>query len=127
METGRGSVATVLVQRGTLKVGDIVVAGAQWGKVRALLGDAGERTDFAGPSTPVEILGLGGTPDAGDEFSVVENEARAREITEFRQRRDRDAKVQAGARGTLDEMFSQIQAGEIKEVAIVVKADVQGL
>ena len=126
METGRGSVATVLVQRGTLKVGDIVVAGAQWGKVRALLGDAGERTDFAGPSTPVEILGLGGTPDAGDEFSVVENEARAREITEFRQRRDRDAKVQAGARGTLDEMFSQIQAGEIKEVAIVVKADVQG-
>ena len=126
VETGRGSVATVLVQRGTLKVGDIVVAGAQWGKVRALLGDAGERTDFAGPSTPVEILGLGGTPDAGDEFSVVENEARAREITEFRQRRDRDAKVQAGARGTLDEMFSQIQAGEIKEVAIVVKADVQG-
>lgn len=126
VETGRGSVATVLVQRGTLKVGDIVVAGAQWGKVRALLGDAGERMDFAGPSTPVEILGLGGTPDAGDEFSVVENEARAREITEFRQRRDRDAKVQAGARGTLDEMFSQIQAGEIKEVAIVVKADVQG-
>ena len=126
VETGRGSVATVLVQRGTLKVGDIVVAGAQWGKVRALLGDAGERADFAGPSTPVEILGLGGTPDAGDEFSVVDNEARAREITEFRQRRDRDARVQAGARGTLDEMFSQIQAGEIKEVAIVVKADVQG-
>ena len=126
VETGRGSVATVLVQRGTLNVGDIVVAGAQWGKVRALLGDAGERTDCAGPSAPVEILGLGGTPDAGDEFSVVENEARAREITEFRQRRYRDAKVQAGVRGTLDEMFSQIQAGEVKEVPIVVKADVQG-
>ena len=126
VETGRGSVATVLVQRGTLNVGDIVVAGAQWGKVRALLDDAGERTGSAGPSTPVEILGLGGTPDAGDEFSVVENEARAREITEFRQRRDRDAKVQAGARGTLDEMFSQIQAGEVKEIPVVVKADVQG-
>jgi len=126
VETGRGSVATVLVQRGTLNVGDIVVAGAQWGKVRALLDDAGERTDSAGPSTPVEVLGLGGTPEAGDEFSVVENEARAREITEFRQRRDRDAKVQAGARGTLDEMFSQIQAGEVKEIPIVVKADVQG-
>ena len=126
VETGRGSVATVLVQRGTLKLGDIVVAGAQWGKVRALLDDAGERTGSAGPSTPVEILGLGGTPDAGDEFSVVENEARAREITEFRQRRDRDAKVQAGARGTLDEMFSQIQAGQVKEIPVVVKADVQG-
>jgi len=126
VETGRGSVATALVQRGTLNVGDIVVAGAQWGKVRALLDDAGERTDSAGPSTPVEVLGLGGTPEAGDEFSVVENEARAREITEFRQRRDRDAKVQAGARGTLDEMFSQIQAGEVKEIPIVVKADVQG-
>ena len=126
VETGRGSVATVLVQRGTLNVGDIVVAGAQWGKVRALLDDAGERTGYAGPSTPVEILGLGGTPDAGDEFSVVETEARAREITEFRQRRDRDAKVQAGARGTLDEMFSQIQAGEVKEIPVVVKADVQG-
>ena len=126
VETGRGSVATVLVQRGTLKLGDIVVAGAQWGKVRALLDDAGERIGSAGPSTPVEILGLGGTPDAGDEFSVVENEARAREITEFRQRRDRDAKVQAGARGTLDEMFSQIQAGEVKEIPVVVKADVQG-
>jgi len=126
VETGRGSVATVLVQRGTLNVGDIVVAGSQWGKVRALLDDAGERVDTALPSTPVEILGLNGTPNAGDEFAVVENEARAREITEFRERRDRDAKVQAGARGTLDEMFSQIQAGEVKEVPIVVKADVQG-
>jgi translation initiation factor IF-2 len=126
VETGQGSVATVLVQRGTLNVGDIVVAGSQWGKVRALLDDAGERVDTALPSTPVEILGLNGTPNAGDEFAVVENEARAREITEFRDRRDRDAKVQAGARGTLDEMFSQIQAGEVKEVPIVVKADVQG-
>ncbi|PPR10772.1 MAG: Translation initiation factor IF-2 [Alphaproteobacteria bacterium MarineAlpha11_Bin1] len=126
VETGRGSVATVLVKRGTLKVGEIVVAGAQWGKVRALLDYDGKQIKSAGPSTPAEILGLGGTPDAGDEFSVVENEARAREITEFRRRRERDAKVQAGARGTLDEMFSQIQAGEVKEIPIVVKADVQG-
>ena len=126
LETGRGSVATVLVQRGTLKVGDIVVAGAEWGKVRALQDSAGERADSALPSTPVEILGLNGTPNAGDEFAVVENEARAREITAFRQRRDRDSKAQAGARGTLDEIFSRIQAGEVKEIAVVVKGDVQG-
>ena len=126
LETGRGAVATVLVQRGTLKVGDIVVAGAEWGKVRALIDDTGERVDSSGPSTPVEILGLNSTPNAGDEFGVVENEARAREITAFRQRRDRAAKVQAGARGTLDEMFSRIQAGEVKEISVVVKGDVQG-
>ncbi|MAI49519.1 MAG: translation initiation factor IF-2, partial [Rhodospirillaceae bacterium] len=126
IETGRGSVATVLVQRGTLKVGDIVVAGAEWGKVRALIDDTGSRTKSASPSMPVEILGLNGTPDAGDEFGVVENEARAREITEFRQRRNRDAKVQAGARGTLDQMFDKIQAGDVKEIPVVVKGDVQG-
>tara|TARA_R110000868_G_scaffold11751_17_gene57419 strand:+ start:46482 stop:49049 length:2568 start_codon:yes stop_codon:yes gene_type:complete len=126
IETGRGSVATVLVQRGTLNVGDIVVAGAEWGKVRALVNDAGERVKSANPSMPVELLGLNGTPKAGDEFGVVENEARAREITDFRQRRDRDAKVQAGARGTLDQMFDQIQAGLVKEIPIVVKGDVQG-
>jgi translation initiation factor IF-2 len=126
VETGRGSVATVLVQRGTLNVGDIVVAGAEWGKARALMDDTGARTGSAGPSMPVELLGLNGTPKAGDEVGVVESEARAREITEFRQRRDRDAKVQAGARGTLDQMFDQIQAGLVKEIAIVVKGDVQG-
>ena len=126
VETGRGSVATVLVQRGTLNVGDIVVAGAEWGKVRALIDDTAARVDAASPSMPVEILGLNGTPNAGDEFGVVESEARAREITEFRQRRNRDAKVQAGARGTLDQMFDQIQAGEVKEIPIVVKGDVQG-
>ena len=126
IETGRGTVATVLVQRGTLKIGDIVVAGAEWGKVRALVDDTGDRIMEAGPSMPVELLGLNGTPMAGDEIGVVENEARAREITNFRQRRDRDAKVQAGARGTLDEMFDQIQAGEVKEIPVVVKGDVQG-
>ena len=116
----------MLVQRGTLNVGDIVVAGAEWGKVRALIDDTAARVDAASPSMPVEILGLNGTPNAGDEFGVVESEARAREITEFRQRRNRDAKVQAGARGTLDQMFDQIQAGEVKEIPIVVKGDVQG-
>jgi translation initiation factor IF-2 len=126
VETGRGSVATVLVQRGTLHVGDIVVAGSEWGKARALVDDTGKRTKEAGPSMPVELLGLNGTPNAGDEFAVVENEARAREITDFRQRRDRDAKAQAGARGTLDQMFDKIQAGEVKEIPIVVKGDVQG-
>lgn len=126
VETGRGSVATVLVQRGTLNVGDIVVAGAEWGKVRALLDDTGARVDAATPSMPVEILGLNGTPNAGDEFGVVESESRAREITAFRNRRNRDAKVQAGARGTLDQMFDRIQAGEVKEIPIVVKGDVQG-
>jgi translation initiation factor IF-2 len=126
VETGRGSVATVLVQRGTLHVGDIVVAGSEWGKARALVDDTGKRTKEAGPSMPVELLGLNGTPNAGDEFAVVENEARAREITDFRQRRDREAKAQAGARGTLDQMFDKIQAGEVKEIPIVVKGDVQG-
>ena len=126
IETGRGSVATALVQRGTLHVGDIVVAGAEWGKVRALLDDTGARVDVASPSMPVEILGLNGTPNAGDELGVVESEARAREITEFRQRRNRDAKVQAGARGTLDQIFDRIQAGEVKEIPVVIKGDVQG-
>jgi translation initiation factor IF-2 len=126
IETGRGSVATALVQRGTLHVGDIVVAGAEWGKVRALLDDTGVRVDVASPSMPVEILGLNGTPNAGDELGVVESEARAREITEFRQRRNRDAKVQAGARGTLDQIFDRIQAGEVKEIPVVIKGDVQG-
>jgi translation initiation factor IF-2 len=126
IETGRGTVATVLVQRGTLKIGDIVVAGAEWGKVRALVDDTGARIKEAGPSMPVELLGLNGTPMAGDEIGVVESEARAREITNFRQRRDRDAKVQAGARGTLDQMFDQIQAGVVKEIPVVVKGDVQG-
>ena len=126
IETGRGSVATVLVQRGTLNVGDILVAGAEWGKVRALLDDTGARVDVASPSMPVEILGLNGTPNAGDELGVVESEARAREITEFRQRRNRDAKVQAGARGTLDQIFDRIQAGEVKEIPVVIKGDVQG-
>jgi translation initiation factor IF-2 len=128
LDRGRGPVGTLLVQRGTLKQGDIVVAGAEWGRVRAMLDDKGKPMAEAGPSTPVEILGLSGAPGAGEPFVVVENEGRAREITEFRERRQRDkvAGAAVGARGTLDQMLARIQAGEQKEVALLVKADVQG-
>jgi translation initiation factor IF-2 len=128
LDRGRGPVGTILVQRGTLHQGDIVVAGAEWGRVRAMLDDKSKPIIEAGPSAPVEILGLSGAPIAGEPFVVVENEARAREITEFRQRRQRDkvAGVQAGARGTMDEMLARIQAGVQKEVAVLIKADVQG-
>ncbi|MBL8708463.1 MAG: translation initiation factor IF-2 [Rhodospirillaceae bacterium] len=126
VERGRGSVATLLVQKGTIKVGDIFVAGAEWGRVRALLDDRGRQIDSAGPAMPVEVLGLQGTPQAGDVFVVVDSEARAREITEFRLSRQREQQAAAGARSTLEQMFSRIQAGEAKEVPVVVKADVQG-
>jgi translation initiation factor IF-2 len=128
LDRGRGPVGTVLVQRGTLEQGDIVVAGSEWGRVRAMLDDKGKPMAEAGPSTPVEILGLSGAPAAGEPFVVVENESRAREITEFRERRQRDkvAGAAVGARGTLDQMLARIQAGEQKEVALLVKADVQG-
>jgi translation initiation factor IF-2 len=128
LDRGRGPVGTILVQRGTLRQGDIVVAGAEWGRVRAMLDDKGKQINEAGPSTPVEILGLSGAPVAGEPFVVVDTEARAREITEFRLRRQRDktAGQQAGARGTLDQMLARIQAGVQKEVAVLIKADVQG-
>ncbi len=128
LDRGRGPVATVLVQKGTLNQGEIVVAGAEWGRIRAMLDDKGRALKEAGPSTPVEILGLAGVPSAGEPFVVVENESRAREITEFRARRLRDkaAAGSAAARGTLDQMLARIQAGEQKEVAVVIKADVQG-
>ncbi len=128
LDRGRGPVGTVLVQRGTLHQGDIVVAGAEWGRVRAMLDDKGKQMAEAGPSAPVEILGLSGAPSAGEPFVVVESESRAREITEFRERRQREkaAGVAAGARGTLDQMLARIQAGEQKEVAVLIKADVQG-
>jgi len=128
LDRGRGPVATVLVQKGSLKQGDIVVAGAEWGRVRAMLDDKGRQLKDAGPSLPVEILGLSGVPTAGENFIAVENEARAREISEFRQRKLREkATATAGAgRGSLTDMLARIQAGEQKEVAVVVKADVQG-
>jgi translation initiation factor IF-2 len=126
LEKGRGAVATVLVQGGTLKVGDIFVAGAEWGRVRAIINDHGDNIDSAGPSLPVEVLGFNATPQAGDDFAVVESEARAREIAEYRADVLKDQRAAAGARGTLDEMFQQITAGEASLVPILIKADVQG-
>ncbi|MBV9755637.1 MAG: translation initiation factor IF-2, partial [Alphaproteobacteria bacterium] len=128
LDRGRGPVATVLVQRGSLHQGDIVVAGAEWGRVRAMLDDKGRQLQEAEPSTPVEILGLAGVPVAGEPFVAVENEARAREISEFRQRKLREKAVAGAAagRGTLDQMLARIQAGEQNEVAVLIKADVQG-
>ncbi|MEX0808462.1 MAG: translation initiation factor IF-2 [Dongiaceae bacterium] len=126
LERGRGPVATLLVQRGTLRVGDIFVAGAEWGRVRAMLDDRGNTIDEAGPSMPVEVLGLQGAPNAGDLFAVVENEAKARQVSEYRANQERDKQAVSGARGTLDEMFQKIAAGETKELPVVVKADVQG-
>jgi translation initiation factor IF-2 len=128
LDRGRGPVATILVQKGTLNQGDIIVAGAEWGRVRAMLDDRGRALKEAGPSSPVEVLGLAGIPSAGEPFVVVEDESRAREISEFRQRkvRDRTAAGATAARGTLEEMLTRISAGVQKEVAILIKADVQG-
>ncbi|MGK2741894.1 translation initiation factor IF-2 [Tepidicaulis sp. LMO-SS28] len=126
LDKGRGPVATALVQRGTLRVGDILVAGAEWGRVRALLNDRGQNTAEAGPSVPVEVLGLNGTPEAGDVFVVVENESRAREVTEYRQRMQRNARTGGAARTSLDQMLSQLKEGERHEVPVVIKGDVQG-
>jgi translation initiation factor IF-2 len=128
LDRGRGAVATVLVQKGTLKPGQIIVAGDQWGRVRALVNDKGEHVKEAGPAMPVEVLGLSGTPSAGDRFAVVENESRAREISEYRQRLARDKAVarQTGQRGSLEQMMSQLQTSGMKEFPLVIKADVQG-
>lgn len=126
MEPGRGSVATVLVQRGSMKQGEIFVAGAEWGRVRALINDHGDKISIAGPGMPVEILGLGGTPQAGDQVVVVDSESRAREVSEFRQRRGRMARHAASARGTLEQMFDKIKEGTAEELPIVIKADVHG-
>ncbi|WP_363351002.1 translation initiation factor IF-2 [Methylocystis echinoides] len=128
LDKGRGPVATMLVQRGTLHVGDIIVAGTQWGRVRALLDDKGATRQEAGPSFPVEILGFNGTPEAGDRVAVVESEARAREITEYRERLKRDKLAARGgsARGTLSDMMSQLKTAGRKEFPLVIKGDVQG-
>jgi translation initiation factor IF-2 len=128
LDRGRGPVATVLVQRGTLKVGDLIVAGADWGRVRALVSDTGAAVEAAGPSTPVEVLGFNGTPEAGDRLAVVQSEARAREITDYRarQRRDKMAARATGMRGSLEQMMSQLKSAGRKDLALIVKADVQG-
>jgi translation initiation factor IF-2 len=129
LDRGRGPVATVLVQRGTLKAGDIVVAGAEWGRVRALINDQGAAIKEAGPSVPVEVLGFNGTPEAGDRVAVVDSEARAREVTDYRmrQKRDRLAARGASAGRSLADMMRDLKEGAgRKEFPVVVRADVQG-
>ncbi|WP_186399293.1 translation initiation factor IF-2 [Stappia sp. P2PMeth1] len=128
LDKGRGPVATVLVQKGTLKVGDIVVAGSEWGRVRAMLDENSQQVKEAPPSKPVEVLGFNGTPDAGDMVAVVENEARAREIVDYRQRQKRDkaSVLASGARGSLEQMMNRLQQSGHKEFPLVIKGDVQG-
>ncbi|MGA1634318.1 MAG: translation initiation factor IF-2, partial [Gemmobacter sp.] len=127
LDVGRGPVATVLVQHGTLRKGDIFVVGEQWGKVRALLNDKGERVDEAGPSVPVEVLGLSGTPEAGDTLNVVETEMQAREIATYREQLARDKRAAAGAAATLEQLMAKARADRsVAELPVIVKADVQG-
>jgi translation initiation factor IF-2 len=128
LDRGRGPVATVLVQRGTLRVGDIVVAGAEWGRVRALVSDTGAAVERAGPSMPVEVLGFNGTPEAGDRLAVVESESRAREVSDYRARQKRETQVAraSGLRGSLEQMMSQLKAAGRKEFPLVIKGDAQG-
>ncbi len=126
VEKGRGTVSTILVQHGTLRCGDLFVAGCESGRVKMMTSATGENIKEAGPSTPVEVLGLSGTPAAGDPVNVVKNESRARNVTEYRQRRIRDAKAVATSRGTLEEMFEKIETGEAAELPVVIKADVHG-
>lgn len=128
LDKGRGPVATVLVQKGTLKVGDILVAGSEWGRVRAMLDENGQQVKEAPPSKPVEVLGFNGTPAAGDMVAVVENEARAREIVDYRQRQKRDkaSVLASGARGSLEQMMNRLQQSGHKEFPLVIKGDVQG-
>ncbi len=126
VERGKGSVATVLVQKGTLKVGDIFVVGAEYGRVRALLNDKGANLKKALPGQPVEVLGLNGTPMAGDQFIVVPTESRAREIADYRGRKARDKEAAIKARGSVEQMLSAIAAGEAEELPVVIKTDVHG-
>ena len=126
LERGRGPVGTVLVQRGTLKVGQLVVAGRAWGRVRALIDDKGDNVVTAGPSTPVEVLGFDSAPDAGDQLAVVENEARARELTEHRVRKLRDIRSAGAGARTLEQMMKQASKDGKKEFLLIIKGDVQG-
>jgi len=127
LEKGRGPVATILVQRGTLQRGDVFVAGAEWGRVRALVNDRGQQVKSAGPSVPIEVLGLQGAPKAGDEVVAVESEQRAREISEYRQDKEREKETAVASHGPLEQMLSRIKEGAgAQQLPIVVKADVQG-
>src|SRR3989454_1528854 len=126
LDRGRGPVATVLVHEGTLKVGDAFVCGTQYGRIRAMVDDKGRRIDAAGPSTPVEVLGLGGVPEAGDIFVAVQDDQKARQVAEHRRGKQREAEMAKTAKVSLDELYQQIQTGEVKELKVVLKADVQG-
>ncbi len=126
LDKGRGPVATVLVQKGTLNKGDILLAGLEYGRVRAMLNDKGELVDSVGPSMPVEVLGLSGTPMAGDEATVVESERKAREVAMFRHSKSRDVKLARQQAAKLENMFSQMESGEVSTLNILLKADVQG-
>ncbi len=126
MEKGRGSVATVLVQKGTLHIGDIVIAGKEWGRVRAMFNEMGKKMSEAGPATPVEVLGLQGTPAAGDDFIVVADENQAKEVTSYRIRKEREAKLVKSAKSAMEQMLDKIKSGEVKHLPVIIKADVQG-
>lgn len=126
MEKGKGAVATVLVQKGILDIGDICVCGKEWGKVKAMLNDQGERIQKAYPGTPVEVMGLQGTPAAGDDLVEVETEAQAREITEYRIRKEKEAKIVKSAKSAMEQLLDKIKSGEAKDLPIIIKADVQG-
>ena len=126
MEKGRGSVATVLVQKGTMHIGDICIAGKEWGHVRAMFNEHGHKVLEAGPATPVEVLGLQGTPSAGDDFVIVNDENQAKEITGYRIRKERDAKLVKSAKSAMEQMLDKIKSGEVKHLPVIIKADVQG-
>ncbi|MFD0917422.1 translation initiation factor IF-2 [Pseudahrensia aquimaris] len=128
LDKGRGAVATIIVQRGTLKKGDIVVAGSEWGRVRAMIDDHGKQMEEAGPSTPCEVLGLSGAPSAGDQLVVVDSESRAREVSDYRQRKARELEVaaQAGQRGSLEQMMTNLTEKGADKAPFVIKGDTQG-
>ncbi len=126
MEKGRGNVATVLVQRGTLRVGEITIAGKEWGHVRAMFNEHGKKVFEVGPATPVEVLGLQGTPSAGDDFIIVKDENQAREVTNYRIRKEREAKLVKSAKSAMEQMLDKIKSGEEKHLSVIIKADVQG-
>jgi translation initiation factor IF-2 len=126
LDRGRGPVATVLVQEGTLKVGDPFVCGTQYGRVRAMMDDKGRRIEAAGPSTPVEIQGLGGVPDAGDTFVAVQDDQKARQVAEHRRGKQREVEMSKTAKVSLDDLYQQVQSGAVRELKVVIKADVQG-
>jgi translation initiation factor IF-2 len=126
LDKGRGAIATILVQRGTLRTGDIIVAGSEYGRVRLLVNDHGETVQSAGPSMPVEVLGLSGVPEAGDELFVVDSESRAREVTEYRARKRRESRQVVNSRQTLDQLLKTRSDGEKRLLPLVIKADVQG-